>query len=127
MGQGYSGVGGTVLSGAVDMEVEGFSFDLDQNDDDTTVTSDLGWEDSIHTTKRLSGSFDFLMQASKNPFGAVAGMIAPNYPTLTFALGGGQTASGVAIIGKISIKSATKTAIRCTASFKSKGAWSLPS
>lgn len=127
MGQGYSGVGGTVLSGAVDMEVEGYSFDLDQNDDETTVTSDLGWEDSIHTTRRASGSFDFIMQASKNPFGAVAGMIAPNYPTLTLALGGGQTASGVVIVGKISVKSATKSAIKCTASFKSKGAWSLPS
>ena len=127
MGQGYSGVGGTVLSGAVDMEVMGYSFDLDQAGADTTVTSDLGWEDEIHTTRKVSGSFDFLRQASKNPFGAVAGMIAPNYPTLTFALGGGQTASGVAKIDKISVKSATKDAITCTASFRSKGTWTLPS
>ncbi len=125
MGQAYSGVGGTVLSGAVDLEVEEYSFEYESGEIDTTVTSDAGWEDSIHGVKKISGTFTFNLQASKTPFGATAGLYAPNYPTLTLGLGAG-TASGRAQITKIAVASKTKEKITCVASFRSKGAWTLP-
>lgn len=125
MGQAYSGVGGTVLSGSTDLEVEEYSFELEDGEIDTTVTSDAGWEDSIHGTRKVSGSFTFWVQASKTPFGSVAGLYAPAYPTLTLGMGHAN-ASGKAHITKIAVQSKTKDGIKCVATFRSKGAWTLP-
>lgn len=130
MSTAYSGIDGTVLSQSTDMDVTGWSADVEAEEIDTTTTADAGWEDAINGCKKVSGSFDFLWNPSKNPFNSVIAMMPGSglYPTLTLKLSTGQTLSGTAMIQKLSLKSAVKgQAKTITATFRSKGAWSVPS
>lgn len=135
MSQATSGKEGKVLSGATDMDVEGWDADIESADVDTTTTADAGWEDSIDGLCKVSGSFDFLWNASKDPFNAVvnlmpgAALLGGSYPTLKLLLDGtgSNYLQGTAKILKLSIKSKVKDTIRFTCSFKSKGAWTRPS
>lgn len=133
MGFAVSGISGIVKSGATDMQVEGYSADVESVEIDTTVTADAGWEDAIDGPVKVSGSFDFFWNPAKDPFNAVvnlmpgAAILGGSYPTLTLNLDANNTLSGPAKITKLSIKSAVKDAVKMTASFRSKGAWTKPS
>lgn len=124
----YSGVEGTVLSGAVNADVTGFTFDAEAVMIDTTSTADAGWEHAIAGPKKVSGSFDFHYNRGKKPFASGGLNLVPGTSvTLSLALSTGETATGTALISKTSIKSATKEAIKGTSTFQSVGAWTLPS
>ena len=124
----YSGVEGTVTIGAVNADVTGFTFDVEAVMIDTTSTADGGWEHAIAGPKKVSGSFDFHYNRSKKPFAAGGLNLVPGTAvTPTFALSTGESATGPAIVSKVSIKSATKEAIKGTCTFQSTGAWTLPS
>lgn len=129
MSTAYSGAEGKVLSGSTDLDVTGWSADVEVAEIDVSTTGDAGWEDAIHGLKKVSGSFDFLYNTSKDPFGAVVGLLpgAATYPTLTLTLTTGKTLAGQAMITKLSVKSEVKDAVKITASFRSKGAWTMPS
>jgi hypothetical protein len=129
MSAAFSGEAGTVTANAVDMDVTGWSVDVEVNTIDTSTTAEDGWEDAIYGLRKVSGSFDFFYNTSKRPTGASAGLMpgATSYPTLTLQLTTGETLSGSAMITKLSIKSAVKDGTTVTASFTSKGAWTLPS
>jgi hypothetical protein len=129
MGVAYNGLDGTVVSQSTDMDVTGFSADVEAEEIDATTTADNGWEDAIYGSKKVSGTFDFLWNPAKNPFNAVIGMMPGNtsYPTLTLRLSSGETLSGLAMISKLSIKSAVKGQPKTfTATFRNKGQWSMP-
>lgn len=130
MSYAVSGVYSKVLTGSVDMDVTGGTFDVETTEIDTTTTSDGGWEDSIDGPKKVSGSFDFFWNPSKNPFSAVQklnpGASATVFPTLKLYIDDTNFATGTARITKLSKKSATKEGVMFTASFVSKGAWTLP-
>lgn len=130
MSTAYSGVDGTVTAQSTDMDVSGFSADVEAEELDTTTTADAGWEDAIDGVKKVSGTFDFLWNPSKNPFSTIIALMpgGGTYPTLTLKLSTGETLSGVAKINKLSVKSAVKGQPKTfTATFRSKGAWTLPS
>ena len=132
MSTAYSGILGNVLSGATDMDVKEWSADVETADIDTTTTGDAGWSDSIDRPTKISGSFDFFYNPAKSPFRAVANLMpgAPRtsgtYPTLTLKTGGGDQLSGTARITKLSKKGAVPEGIMYTASFTSKGIWTVP-
>jgi hypothetical protein len=125
MGIAYSGVEGTVLIGAVDMNVTGYSVDVEFGTFDATTTGDAGWQSMKRAIKKVSGSFDFFHDTSKNPYVSPLDVDATT-PTLTFGLGNSKTLTGPAIITKISKKSEVKDGIKYTASFESDGAWTFP-
>ena len=130
MSTAYNGTDGKVLSESTDMDVTGYSADVEVVEIDTTTTGDAGWEDAINGTKKVSGSFDFLWNPTKSPFGALANLLpgSGTYPTLRFNLDASTNyLQGVAMITKLSLKSEVKGAKTFTASFRSKGAWTLPS
>jgi len=127
MSSAFSGILGTVKSGAVDIDVEGWSADYEIGEADTTTTADGGWEDSIGCHKKFSGSFDFLYNPAKKPTGASANLTPGSTPTLTLQATTGEVFSGVALITKLSLKSKVKDAFRVTASFRNRGPWTCPS
>jgi hypothetical protein len=124
----FSGVLGTVKSGAVDMDVQGWSADVDVTVIDSTTTSDGGWESAIGGPLKISGSFDFFYDTTKKPTGATANLMPGNRPVLTLQVTTGETLSGTSLITKLSYKSRVKDGFIITASFQSGGgAWTLPS
>lgn len=123
----FSGVDGTVFLSSVDVEVTGFSFDVDDPGFDTTTTAGEGWTDEADALRTVSGSFDAFFRIDKNVFSMGQLYQRPSvYPDLLLNCGGGKFASGQARIGKTSVKSSTKEGITLTCSFKSKSAWTLP-
>jgi hypothetical protein len=134
MSQAYSGVNGIVTStpsggSPVDMDVTGWSADVEAGDIDTGTTADEGWADSIDGEKKVSGSFDFLWNPLKNPFGALQALTPGQglYPNLALALTTGDAIAGRARIQKLSPKGGSaKDGVKFTATFTSKGAWTLP-
>lgn len=128
MGFAFNGQNGTVTAGAVDMDVTGWGADVEVNTIDTSTTAEQGWEDAIYGLKKVTGSFDFFYNPSKRPTGAGAGLTpgAATYPTLTLQATTGEVFTGQAMITKLSIKSKVKDATAITASFTSKGIWTLP-
>jgi hypothetical protein len=133
MSYAVSGVDGKVLSGSTDMDVQGYSVDVEVVEIDTTTTADGGWEDAIDGTIKVSGSFEFFWNPTKNPFNSLinlmpgAGALTGIYPTLKLNLDGTNYLQGTAKINKLSLKSATKEGKMFTATFRSKGAWTRPS
>lgn len=133
MAAAYSGLQGTVTAGGTDMQVTDSAFDVEVGDIDTSTTGDGGFEDSIDGLTKVSGSFDFFYNKTRNPFGALTNLLpgAPRtsgtYPSLAFGTGGGDTISGTARITKLSKKGSVKDGIMYTASFTSKGVWTFPS
>lgn len=129
MGVAFSGEKGTVTAGSTDMDVTGWSADMEVNTIDSSTTAEAGWEDAIYGLRKFSGSFDFFYNPAKRPTGATAGLLpgAASYPTLTLQATTGEVFTGNAMITKLSMKSKVKDAFTVTASFTSKGAWTLPS
>lgn len=134
MSKAYSGVSGTVSSNGTDLAVTGFSADVETTEVDTTTTADAGWEDAISSTTKVSGSFDFFWRPDVDPFNSVLGLmpgaqalgITATYPALVLKLDTSNSLSGTALITKLSVKSEVKGAKQLTASFRSKGAWVVP-
>ncbi len=128
MSTAYSGVGGNVNSGSTDMDVSGWSADHETSNFDSTTTADLGWEDETPATQKVSGSFDFFYNKNKKPTGSSANMRAGSTPTLTLYVNkaDGELLTGLGLIKKLSIKTKTKDGVLCTATFTSKGVWTLP-
>jgi hypothetical protein len=129
MSQAFSGVEANVFTGALDMDASGWSADVDSAGFDSTTTADLGWEDETSATMKVSGSFDFFYNPSKTPTGTTANLTPGN--TAALVLWVNKTASvnlsGNARIQKLSLKSKVKDGFMVTATFTSKGAWTLPS
>lgn len=131
MSAAISGVNGNVLVGTEDMDVMGWSLDPEVNTFDSTTTADAGWDDTTPSTKKVSGSFDFLYNVLKKPTGATAGLTPGSTPTLTLYIDkvnqSGETYSGRALITKLSLKGKVKEGWIVTASFVNKGSWTFPS
>jgi hypothetical protein len=127
--QAVTGQDGTVLSGSTDMDVTGFTADIEVGDVETSTTAEQGWEDSIDGLKKVTGSFDFLYNPAKSPFSALANLLpgSGTYPVLTLRATSGQLYHGTARVSKLSLKSEVKDAKKFTATFTSKGAWTFPS
>src|SRR3954466_14876364 len=100
MSAAFSGQAGNVTSGATDMDVTGWSADVEVNTIDTSTTAEAGWEDAIYGLKKVTGSFDFFYNTAKRPTGAGAGLTpgATSYPTLTLQLTTGEVMTGSAMI-----------------------------
>ncbi|HXS24478.1 MAG TPA: hypothetical protein VN719_09625 [Gemmatimonadales bacterium] len=133
MSTAYSGKDGKVFSGSTDMDVEGWDADVESPDIDVTTTADAGWEDAIEGPIKVSGTFDFLWNPLKDPFNTVvnlmpgAALLGGTYPTLKLQIDANNNyLQGTAKITKLSIKNKVKDAVRFTASFRSKGAWTRP-
>ena len=62
MSAAFSGVLGTVKSGAIDLDVEGWSADPEIEKFDSTTTADAGWADSSAAVKKDHGLVRFLLQ-----------------------------------------------------------------
>lgn len=131
MSQAYSGVNANVVSGTLDMDAQGWSADVEVSTFDSTTTADSGWEDTTAATKKVSGSFDFFWNPAKKPSGGTANLTPGSTPTLTLYVNKvasvGDTLVGVGLITKLSLKSKVKDGFLLTASFTSKGVWTLPS
>lgn len=116
--------------GANDLDSSGYSIDIEVGTFDSTTTADLGWEDETATTKKVSGSFDFFYNVLKKPTGATINIV-PGTTIASLVLWvvnpGGDSFSGKALIKKLSLKEKTKEGYTVTASFTSKGVWTLPS
>lgn len=120
MGAAHSGSNGTVTTDGTDQCVTGFGFDYVVEERDATTTCDDGWDYPVATSKRIEGTFDVLYDPAK-PFldaGSVVALVL-NLPTT-------ETAAGNALITKASVKSAVKDLVTLQYSFKSQGAWTLP-
>lgn len=111
------------------MDGMGWSADVEVSTFDSTTTADLGWEDTTGSTKKVSGSFDFLYNPTKKPTGVTAGLTPGGTPVLHLWIvnPGGDQLTGTALIIKLSLKQKTKEGFIVTASFTSKGVWTLPS
>src|SRR3954471_1912579 len=103
----FSGEKGTVTAGSTDMDVSGWSADMEVNTIDTSTTAEAGWEDAIYGLRKFSGSFDFFYNPAKRPTGSAAGLLpgSTTYPTLTLLATTGETFTGAAMITKLSFKS----------------------
>jgi hypothetical protein len=124
----FSGVLGIVKSGAIDMDIQKWNADVEVGVIDSTTTSDGGWESAIGAAMKISGSFDAFYDTTKKPTGATANLMVGSRPTLTLQITTGEVITGVALITKLSFKSAPKEGTTYTASFQSGGgAWTLPS
>lgn len=130
MSAALSGINSNVLIGSNDIDSSGWSADIEANTFDSTTTADLGWEDTTPSTKKVSGSFDFLYNPAKKPTGATIG-ITPGTTIANLVLWivnpGGDSLAGKALITKLSLKQKTAEGFTVTASFVSKGVWILPS
>lgn len=126
MSQAISGVLGIVKSGATDLDVNGWSLDLEVATFDSTTTADGGWEDETGAAKKASGSFDFFYNTTKKPTGATANLVPGATVTLTLQVTTGETFGGSALIKKLSLKSKVKDGFMVTASFVNKGVWTYP-
>lgn len=130
MSYAVSGVGSKVLTGTTDMDVVGGTFDVETTEIDSTTTADNGWEDSIDGPKKVSGSFDFMWNPSKNPFSSVQalqpGRSTTSFPTLKLYIDADNFATGTARITKLSKKGTVKEGVVFTATFVSKQSWTLP-
>jgi len=126
MSAAISGVLGTVKAGAVDLDVQGWSLDIEIDTFDTTTTADGGWADETGACKKASGSFDFFYNMSKKPTGASANLVPGAITTLTLQVTTGETFGGPALIKKLSLKTKVKEGFVCTASFANKGVWIYP-
>lgn len=127
MSSAFNGQNGTVKSGTVDMDVEGWSADVEANVIDVSTTADTGWSDYIVGLKDVKGSFDFFYNPAKKPTGASANLTPGATPTLTLQCTTGEVLTGTGVITKLSLKSKVKDAFKVTASFQSRGQWTLPS
>ncbi len=129
MSQAYSGVGANILSGAVDVDAQGWSADVSSNTFDSTTTADAGWDDETSATSRVEGSFDFFWNSTKTPTGSSVNLTPGSTPTLTLYVNKTDNISltGKALIKKLSLKSKVKDGFLVTASFVNKGPWTLPS
>jgi hypothetical protein len=129
MSRAYSGTEANVKSGALDMDAAGWSADVDTSTFDSTTTADAGWEDETVATLKVTGSFDFFYNTAKKPTGSSANLTPGSTPTLTLYVNetGGDNLTGIALIKKLSLKSKVKDGFMVTASFTSKGIWTLPS
>lgn len=132
MSYAVSGSDGKVTSNTVDLDVKGYSVEVDSAEIDVMTTADLGWDDVIDGPITAKGTFDFFWNPSKNPFGSVLGLMpgAPllggSYPTLKLRLDSGNFIQGPAKISKLSLKSEVKGAKMFTCSFRNKGPWTVP-
>ena len=95
MSAAISGVLGTVKSGAVDLDVNGWSFDYEVETFDSTTTADGGWSDETGAAKKIQRSFDFFYNTSKKPTGAAQNLIPGATPTLTFQATTGEVFTGL--------------------------------
>jgi hypothetical protein len=129
MSQAYSGVNANVDSGAIDVDISGWSADVSVNTFDSTTTADGGWDDETPATKRVEGSFDFFYNKSKKPTGATMNLTPGSTPTLTLYVNqpDGELLTGKGLIKKLSLKAKVKDGFVVTASFVNKGVWTLPS
>ncbi len=127
MSQGYSGVEGNVLVGAVDADTMGWQADYEFNTWDATTTADGGWDDTGLATQKLSGSFDILYNKDKTPFGGI-GLASGAIVGLKLYI---NKSDGVFLAGngkiiKLSLKGTLKEGRVVTCSFVNSGAWVLP-
>lgn len=129
MSTAYSGVNSNVQSGSLDMDASGWSADVEVSTFDSTTTADAGWEDTTAATKKVSGSFDFFYNVAKKPTGATANLTPGSIVTLTLYVNKtiSESLVGSALILKLSLKEKVKDGFIVTASFTSKGIWTLPS
>lgn len=129
MSAALSGVHANVISGSTDMDASGWSADYEVSTFDSTTTADAGWEDETSATQKLSGSFDFFYNALKKPTGSTANLTPGSTPTLVLWVDnpGGDSWTGKALIKKLSLKSKVKDGFLVTASWTSKGIWTVPS
>src|SRR6516165_7334376 len=113
MSLAFSGVAANVISGAVDIDAQGWQFDYEVNTFDSTTTADLGWDDETGATQKISGSFDFFYATAKKPTGAGANLKPGSTPTLFLWIvkPGGDNFTGIGLIKKLSIKSRVKEGI----------------
>jgi hypothetical protein len=128
MSQAYSGVASNIFSGATDVDGSGWSIDYEVSTFDSTTTADLGWEDETSATQKITGSVDFFYNIAKKPTGATINMTPGATPTLKLWINvtGGDFFQGKGLIKKLSIKQKTKDGVMVTASFTSKGVWTVP-
>ena len=129
MSTAYSGVQANVQSGSLDMDAQDWSADVEVSTFDSTTTADAGWEDTTASTKKVTGSFQFFYNPAKKPTGATANLTPGATPVLTLYVNktGGDNLTGTALILKLSLKTKVKDGFIVTASFTSKGLWTLPS
>ena len=131
MSQAYSGAYANVISGTLDMDCEGWDADVETSSFDSTTTADDGWEDETASTKKVSGTFEFFWNPAKKPTGATAALTPGSVVSLTLYINKlvdpGDTLTGSALIKKLGLKAKVKDGFLCTASFTSKGQWTLPS
>ncbi len=127
MSTALSGVNANVHVGATDVDASGWSADYETSGFDSTTTADGGWEDETGATLKFSGSFDFFYNPAKKPTGAL-GIVPRAVVALTLYVDsvGGDNYAGNALIKKLSIKTKTKDGVTVTASFTSKGIWTVP-
>jgi hypothetical protein len=127
MSQAYSGVQGNVLSGATDVDMSKWDLKHETNSFDSTTTADAGWDDTTSSTQKVSGSFTFFYNPSKYPYGTI-GLAPQSTPTLTMYINktAGNFFRGTGLILGLSFGVAVKEGIPVTASFTSKGVWTLP-
>jgi hypothetical protein len=90
----FAGVLGIVKSGAVDMDIQSWSADVEVGVIDSTTTSDGGWESAIGAANKISGSFTAFYDVTKKPTGATANLMVGSRPTLTLQLTTGETIVG---------------------------------
>jgi hypothetical protein len=129
MSTAYSGVDGTCFMGSIDMDVRGYSAEVSDDGFDATTTADAGWEDTLDSTRKVTGTVDIFFNASKNFFAAPTLLFSrsPNvYPTLKLNVGGTKFLQGSAKLKNGQFKSATKDGITLSFNFTSRGAWALP-
>lgn len=129
MSTALSGTHANVFSGSTDLDASGWSADYEIATFDSTTTADAGWEDETGATLKLSGSFDFFYNTSKKPTGATAALTPGSTPNLVLWVNnpGGDSFAGKGLIKKLSLKSKVKDGFMVTASFTSKGPWTVPS
>ncbi len=131
MSTSISGINGYAKSGSTNMDVMGWTGDIEVNTYDSTTTADAGWDDTSASTKKVSGSFDFLYNVAKKPTGATAGLTPGSTPTLSLYIDEvnqpSELYTGVGLITKLSLKGKVKDGWIVTASFVGKGEWTFPS
>ncbi len=129
MSQAYSGVEANVIVGSTDLDVQGWTADVEANTFDSTTTADGGWDDTTPATLKLGGSIDFFYNKNKKPFGSlnmIPGTIMSGMK-LYINLSDGEYLTGSGLVTKMSLKTKTKEGVVVTASYVNKGAWVLPS
>lgn len=113
--------------GGTDMDVDKWTADIEVNAIETTTTADGGWHDEIGGTKKVTGTFEFFHNPSKQPFGTSIGLTPGAYVGLTLQTRPGQVLTGGALITKLAVSSQVNGATKVVASYTNKGPWILPS